>query len=126
MFHLTHLLNAHDEGRLHTVAPDADDGHGEADGGDGGLDHLVLDESLDLAADVLAVDFLVQLLVAAGAALVAVGLGAEDLVAGLHAAGGPLVLAGLGESGLPLGGGGGGRGGSRGGRAEEGRCDVVG
>lgn len=119
------FLDTDDERLLDAVAPDADNSHGKADGGDGGLHDLVLDEGLDLAAHLLTVDVLLELVAAvvAAGALVAVRV-AEDLVARLHAPGGALVLAGLSERGPPLLSGGGGRG--RGRRSEQRRGDVLG
>ena len=67
--------NADDEGLLDAVAPEADDGHGEADAGDGRLHQLVLEERLHLAADLLAVDLLVLLL-----GTVVLGLGGLGLL----------------------------------------------
>ncbi len=105
---------------LHAVAPDANNRHGEADTGDGGLHQLVLHKGLDLAADLLAVDLLLVQLLAASGTLVAVRV-AEDLVAGLHPSRGSLVLPGLSRSGSPLGG----RRQARCGRSEDVRGDEA-
>lgn len=108
---------------MSSIAPEAEHRHREADSGKGGLHELVLDEQLNLAAHLLAVGILVQLLAArAHGALVAVGV-AQHLVAGLHAARGLLLLAGRGggSSTSPRGAGGGigRRGGSKDGRSDE-------
>lgn len=103
-----------------TISPDANDRHAESDPGDDGLHQLVLQEELDLAADLLAVDLFLQLLAAAvaGSTLVTVRV-AEDLVTRLHAPRGPLLLAGLGPGGPLLG-----RRRARRGRPEDERGDV--
>lgn len=101
---------------LGAIAPEPDDGHGEAEGGQASLDHVAPRKALDLDPDLLTVDVL-DVLLAGGLA----GDVAEDLVAGLHPAGGRLLLGG------PLAGGGGGGLGqeARGGGGEDGEQRGV-
>lgn len=114
------------------VPPDAHDRHQEAEPGQARGHHLLLEEALDLATDLLAVDVaagaagrrgVLLLLGALVARRVAVGVGPDHVVAHLHAAGGgPVLPAGL--LLLPLGRG---RGRGRGrGPGEQVRRDEVG
>lgn len=94
------------------VSPDAHDRHQEAQAGQARGRHLLLEEALDLAADLLPVHaavgprvLLLLLLLLLGAPVarrVAVGVGADHVVAHLHPAGGGPVLPAGGRM-LPLG-----------------------
>lgn len=107
---------------MRTVTPDTQHGHREADAGHGSPDYLIPDEEIDLAADLLTVDLLVQEVIAtcAGAALFNVRV-VEHLVAGDHASRRGLFLASLREGSSLLGGSG-----VRGWLAEKGWGDVIG
>lgn len=116
-----------DDGLRSTVAPDADNGHGEAESRQGGPGKVAPGQTLDAGADLFAID-VVEVLLAGGFAVSV----AEDFVAGLHTG------ARGGRRAGRRGGGGGGRGGPRRGGlghqnggdggegGEEGRVEEVG